>query len=142
MKKVFFDTNLWLRFFLKDNEKQYKIVKKILSLSEEGKFYSYTSSLVFLEINYVLKSFYKLSDYKILKYLTAIKKMRNITILEKTNLDKALIYFKKYKIKLSDCLLASQLKKEIVLLSFDKELTKIKEIVTKFPENFLKTISN
>lgn len=137
MKKLFLDSNLWLRFFLKDNEEQYSTVNKLLSFAEESVFRPYTSSLVFLEINFVLARIYHLSIKKILEYFKAIQQLRNITILESTDLAKALNYYKKYQIKFSDCLIASQVGKGKVLISFDKELKKILEIKTLEPKDFI-----
>ena len=136
MTKLFLDTNVWLRYFLKDNE-QYEAVEQLLHAIDEGKFLSYTSSIVFLEIVFVLGKTYNLSDDKILKYLTAIREVRNITLIEKTDSGKALHYFNNYHPKYSDCLIASQLAEGMILVTYDHEFSKIKGLILKTPAEII-----
>lgn len=132
--KIFLDTNFWIRLYLEDNPKQLKICKDLIAKIEAGGFQIYTSSIVFLEISFVLKSVYKLPFSKIVEILDSILTLRGITINDKTDIKKALKFYKKYKIKFSDCLIASQLPVNVILVSFDEELPKIKEIVVKKPQ--------
>lgn len=131
--KIFLDTNLLLRYYLKDNPEQFESVANLLLQIEEGQFKVYTSSIIFLEVSYVLKSVYKLSLPEIIDILDSIFTIRGITVLEKTNTKLALQFYKKYKIKFTDCLIASQMPKNTILVSFDEELSKIKEITLKKP---------
>lgn len=131
--KLFLDTNFLLRFYLKDDEKQFEDCRDLVSQIEEGKFGVYTSSIVFLEISYVLKSVYKLPLKEILVILDSIFTIRGITVIDRTNIKNALRFYKKYKVKFTDCLIASQIPKNAILISFDEELPKIKEIVVKKP---------
>ncbi len=141
MKKLFLDTNIFLRFFLRDNENQYQNVFRLLAKIEEGTFKPYTSSMVFLELNYVVRNIYKLPIDEILDYIDAIKKMRGMTVIEKTNSDNAISLYKKYKIKLGDCLIATQLPKEAVLLSYDADFKKVKEIKSQTPDEILQDLA-
>lgn len=140
MKKLFLDTNLFLRFFLRDNEAQYQNVYRLFSKIEEGRFKPYTSSIVFLELNYVARSIYKLSIDEVLDYLGAIKKMRGITVIEKTDASKAVSLYRKYKIKLGDCFITVQLPKGAMLISYDEDFKKIKEIKSLTPEETLQEL--
>ena len=132
MTKIFLDTNVWLRFFLKDND-QYESVYELISRIEEGKFLSYTSNIVILEIIFVLEKMYSLPVSQIFVYLEAVRQVRNITLIEKTNTSLALRYLKEYGLKYADCLIASQLARGMTLVSFDKEFLKIKELTVKTP---------
>lgn len=133
--KIFLDTNVWLRFYLKDERSQFESCQKIISQIEEGKFRAYTSSIVFLEISYVLRSVYSLPFNDVVKILESILEVRGITILNKTDTRQALDYYKKYKIKFTDCLIASQLPKDMILVSFDQDFSKIESINLKNPTN-------
>lgn len=133
MTHIFLDSNIWLRYFLQDHPQQFFLVQKLLKDIEESCFRPYTSTIVFLEVHYVLKNFYNLSLGKTLFYLEKMRETRNLTVIEETHLDKALEYYRKYKIKFSDCLIASQLPKNIILVTFDTELPRIKEINVKTP---------
>lgn len=134
--KIFLDTNFLLRYYLKDDQRQFENCKELILQIEEGKFKVYTSSIVFLEVSYVLKSVYKLLFSDITEVLDSILTIRGITIIDKTNVKIALEFYKKYKVKFTDCLIASQLPKNTILVSFDEELSKIKEIEVKSPLEF------
>ncbi len=137
MKKVFIDTNLWVRLFIKDNQEQFEKTKMLLAAVEEGSIRAYTSTIVFLELQFVLQKLYKLSHEGVIEIFEIIRKVRNITVIEKTNLDLAIKLFKLYKIKFPDCLIASQLSEDTVLISFDEQLSKIKEIEVRSPEEIV-----
>lgn len=134
MKKLFLDTNIFLRFFLRDDENQYQDVCRLFAKIEEGNFKPYTSSIVFLELNYVVRNIYKLPIEEVLDYITAVRKMRGMTVIDKTDTDKAINLYKKYKIKLGDCFIATQLPKEAILLSYDTDFKKVKEIKSQTPD--------
>lgn len=138
MKKLFLDTNIFLRFFLRDNESQYQNVCKLFAKIEEGRFRPYTSSIVFLELNYVVRSIYKLTIDEVVGYMEAVKEMRGMTVVEKTDSDNAINLYRKYKIKLGDCFIASQLPKEATLLSYDSDFKKIKEIRSQTPDETIR----
>lgn len=134
MKKLFLDTNIFLRFFLRDNEGQYQDVCKLFAEIEGGNFKPYTSSIVFLELNYVVRNIYKLPIDEVLDYMDAVREMRGMTVIDKTDTDNVIRLYKKYKIKLGDCLIASQLPNKAVLVSYDKDFKKIKEIQSQMPD--------
>jgi len=140
MRKLFLDTNIFLRFFLRDNESQYQNVYNLFAKIEEGKFKPYTSSIVFLELNYVVRNIYKLSIAEILDYIDAVKKMRGMTIIEKTDVDRAINLYRKYKIKFGDCFIAAQIPKGAMLASYDEDFKKIKEIQIQTPEELLQEV--
>lgn len=48
MTKIFLDTNVWLRFFLYDND-QFASVEKLITAIEEGKFLPSEKPTVFLK---------------------------------------------------------------------------------------------
>lgn len=138
MNKIFLDTNVLLRFFLKQGDHQYKSSLALVSKIENGELKPYTSTIVLLELNYVGSKIYKIPDSEIMFWFEAICEMRNMTLIERTDLGKALTFYKKYKIKLGDCFIASQIPKDTILVTFDKELGKIKEIQVQTPEDVIK----
>lgn len=133
--KIFIDTNLWVRFFIQDVADQYEMTKSLLARVEAGEVKAYTSTIVLLELQFVLQKLYKLSFEGVLEVFEIIQKVREMTIIEKTNFALALKYYRQYRIKFPDCLIASQLPKEIILISFDEELSRIKEIMVKKPQD-------
>lgn len=133
--KVFLDTNIWLRFLTADNETLYQKCLSLFENIERGRIKPYTSTIVLLEIHFVLAKIYQISKENILKDLSVILKTRNLTLIEKTNFPKALHYYQKYQVKLADCLIASQLPKTTTLCTFDQEFKKIKEIKIATPQD-------
>lgn len=138
--KIFLDTNIWLRYFVKDNINQYEASLKLILRAEQGEVRLCTSSIVLMEINHVAHRIYHIPKDQIIIWFKAIYKIRNITLVEKTNFDLALSFYQKYNIKLADCVIASQLPKKVTLVSFDEELSKIKEIVVKKPQEVIEIL--
>ena len=137
VKKVFIDTNVWLRFILKDEKEQFVWSKKLIEQIEEGRFKPYTSAIVFLEINFVLAKLYKITFSKIDKIIKGILATRNLIVVDKTDFKKTFVWHKKYKIKLSDCLIASSLPKGCCLITWDRELKKIKLLQVCSPQQLM-----
>ena len=140
MNKAFFDTNLWIRYILRDNEAQFKIVRMLLEQNEVGSLKIYSSAVIFLELAYVLKKVYKFLFQEILEVLNGIRATKQLIILTDSDLDLALKYFKTYQLKFSDCLIAAQIPKGLTLVSFDKDFKKIKEINFQTPAELLSSI--
>lgn len=130
MKKLFLDTNVWLRFILEDNE-QAEDCRKLITQIEVGKWRVYTSTIVMLEVNYVLSSIYKIKMSQVVVDLEAILETRNLTLIEKTDFRQALKFYRQYKIKLTDCLIAVQLPPKMILVSYDQDFKKLPVIVKK-----------
>lgn len=137
MTKIFLDTNIWLRYFLKDHQKQYDDTFLLISSIEEGNFRAYTSSIVFLELHFVLKKIYSFSDVDVEDIFSTIEQTRGITIIEQTNYKKALMWYKRYKIKFADCLIASSLSKDMTLVTYDREFMKLKNLSVKKPNDLI-----
>lgn len=59
MKKILIDTNIILRYLLRDNEKLFKIASSYFEDAEKGKSTLYIDELVIAEALWTLTSFYK-----------------------------------------------------------------------------------
>ncbi len=140
MKKFLLDTNVWLRYFLKDEPNQYKCARKMILLAEEGKFLPYVSVITFLEIHYLLLRNYGLAFDKWKKTAEAILAVRNLMVLGKIDLIGGLENHFETKIKLADCLIASGLPKVAVLVSWDRDFAKMKGINFWSPEQAVRSI--
>jgi predicted nucleic-acid-binding protein len=127
MKKYFIDTNYFLRFLLKDDEKQFNIVYSLFQKGISGEIELFTSVVVFFEIYWVLSSFYKKKKNKIIEFLKNILKLTFIDFENKIILDEAIIFFQKFNLDLEDCynLSYAKLKKANEFNTFDKILNKI-----------------
>ena len=124
---LFLDTNVWLRYFIGDDEKQLETVKNILQLANQGNLQLATSTFVLSEFIYVEMSFYKIQKKSVIEDLEAIHQVRGIWIVEKTEFSSSFAIFRtnQTSLKWSDCIIATQVPKDYKLCSFDKRLEKL-----------------
>lgn len=123
--KIFIDTNIFIRFFTHDLEEKIEECEKLFEFIRDGKIKPYISNIVVLELIFVLTRQYKFKEEIVLKAVDNLLKLRNIRIIELTKTKKALALFKKLNIKYTDCLIATQIPKGTVLVTYDKEFSKI-----------------
>lgn len=126
MKSYFIDTNYFLRFLLKDNEEQFKKILFIFKLAIDKKINLYTSVIVFFELYWVLRSFYKNNKKNCVDLLSKIIKINFIDFENKEIIQEALTLFEKTNLDLEDCYNLSYSKKINIdeLATFDKKLLK------------------
>jgi predicted nucleic acid-binding protein len=135
--KLFLDSNIWLRFFLKDNE-QYPEVVEFLKYINDNQVRAYTSAIVLMEISYILTKRYHRPITKVHQCLDMIVTTPHLGVIEFTNYQAALELYQTTKIKLGDCFIATQLPEDATLVTYDKDFNKIKNLKTITPGQFLK----
>lgn len=99
---IFVDTNYFLRFVLRDNELQYVEAKKLFLEAAKGKIELITSTVVFFEIHFVLKSFYKKDKSFLVETLSKILNL-SVVFPEKQLLQASLNFYEKSAVGLEDC---------------------------------------
>ena len=72
---IFVDTNYWLRFLIGDNTKQQAEAKQLFRQGAEGKVKLFSSLVVFLEIYWVMSSFYGKNKPEIIKILEDVLRL-------------------------------------------------------------------
>jgi predicted nucleic-acid-binding protein len=77
---VFVDTNVFLRFFVRDVEGQYEKARALFEKADAGKIKLETSGLVIAEIVWVLESFYGFTRKEIAEVLGTLLASRNLRI--------------------------------------------------------------
>lgn len=125
-RPYFIDSNIFLRFFVPDDH--HKECRSFLRDLKAGSFKGLTSTLVLVEIQYVLGSFYKFPKTKVITALESIMTVRNLTIEDQINPLLALQLYKKYSVKFVDCLIAShpQIQAgDLTIVSYDKDFDKL-----------------
>ncbi len=137
MKKIFFDTNIFLRFLIADVKEQHEECVSLIDAVQLGKWHPYTSGFVFVELNYVLTKIYKCKKAEVLKTIAKLLQMRNLTLIEKVNTSKALKLYKKYNIKLGDCFIATQIPSGASIVTYDLDFKKIKSLTTVTPADLI-----
>jgi len=126
MKKIFIDTNFFLRFLLKDIQKQHLQTKKLLLEGAERKIDLFTSLIVIFELYWVLTSFYQKNKKKVVKIILDILKLKFIELEEREILLRALKIYSISNLDLEDSynLVYALTKKANKIATFDKKLEK------------------
>ena len=90
---VFVDTNVFLRFFVRDVEAQYEKARALFEKAEAGTIRLETSELVIAEIVWVLESFYGFTRKEIAEVLTTLLASRNLKIANHTKIGHAAVLY-------------------------------------------------
>lgn len=124
---TFVDTNYFLRFLLADVEAQHVQAKHLFTQGANGETALCTSLVVFLEIYWVLESFYGKRKSELISVLSDILAMRFIEFNERELCVKALNVFASAPISFEDSynLVYASLLKASDFATFDKKLLKV-----------------
>jgi len=133
-KKIFIDTSVFIRFLTKDNNEKYEHCVKLFDQIEQGKLRPYISNIVIIEIIYVLHRQYAFPKKIVLDGIEELLNLRNLTVIELTDMKKSLALFLTLNIKFQDCIIATQIPINCSLVTYDEEFKKIKTIKTIIPE--------
>lgn len=129
-KKLFIDTNIWLRFLVKDESEQHQASAKLIEQIEQGVYQPYTSSWVMMELFFVLTKLYAHQPLPAQTIIKQILTTRSLTLIEKTSLSAAISLSQQTKVKLADCLIATQIPTGIMLVTYDHDFTKLAKHLT------------
>src|SRR3990167_9460780 len=77
---VFVDTNVFLRFFVRDVEPFYQKAKGLFEKAEKGEIRLETSEMVIAEIVWVLESYYGFTKTEIEEVVDTILETRNVKV--------------------------------------------------------------
>lgn len=126
MKRYVVDTNVFLRFFLKDSPTQYQKSKELFEKVASGNVELETLPEVLFEIDYVLKGVYKLTKHEICNILTTIIKSPDILIVYNDILLDSVERYKKSNLDLVDIYIFYYAKNHSAeVFSFDKDFSKL-----------------
>lgn len=125
MTRLVADTNILLRFLLKDNLEQFNTAREILTKVKEDKLELAIPQIVVFEIVYALDKYYGFSKVKIIDALTTIIATKNIKIQDQSSFKRALTLFGDNNLSFVDCfLVAYSEENDAKLFTFDKDLQK------------------
>ena len=87
---TFVDTNVFLRFFVRDFEPFYQKAKELFEKAEKGIAKLETSDMVIAEIVWVLESYYDFSKTEIAEIIDTILETKNITVANHSRIREAI----------------------------------------------------
>ncbi len=127
-KVYLIDTNVILRYLLGDHtEFSPKAESFMLSVSEERK-KAEILDVVTVECIYVLEKYYQVSKDKIVEKLSGILNFSGIVNSNRAETLTALLKYRDTNIDIVDCILAAYSSHSKIIISFDKDLEKLKAI--------------
>lgn len=122
MKKVFFDTNFLLRFYLADEPSLAKKAKKMIEAAMKGSLILVTDLIVVCEMVWVMDSFYQMKKEDIVEKITNFYETPGIIVINGEILPDALIAYIERNIDFTDAIIGVSAIHHNVnyLASFDK----------------------
>ena len=123
MKKIFFDTNFLLRFYLDDIPSQALKAKRMVQAAKEGQILLVTDLIVICEMVWVMDSFYDLGKEVISEKITNLYRTPGVVVFNGDILPDALSIYVRKNIDFTDAIVASSATKNHIeyLASFDKK---------------------
>lgn len=126
MKEIIIDTNVFVRFLIKDVLSQFGKAQKVFEKIEKGEIKGLVSILVVNEVVWVLENFYELKREIYIPQLLQLLLLKHLKIIEtkKSLIINTLQRMEKQKFDFTDLYL-SQIADARKVFSFDKDLQKI-----------------
>ena len=128
-KVYLIDTNIVLRYLLDDHKIHSEKVKAFLLQVSHGKRKVEIPAVVVVECIYVLEKFYTVPRNEIVESISRILNFTGIVNADRSEILEALIKYKSSNADIVDCILAAQSSPEKVVVSFDKDLEKLKAVI-------------
>ena len=125
--KYLIDTNVFVRFLVKDNEQMFKDCEHLFLSLETKMVQGFTVSHAMAELVWVLQSFYHFEKQKIVSALKSFH-IHGISIDDRLNFPLAIEFFETFNVKFIDALLASHRlvqNGKTVIISYDKDFDKL-----------------
>lgn len=125
MREVVIDTNIIVRYFIKDNPQQFLLAQKLIKDIEQNKVCGLISLLVVHETVWILENYYDLKRNEFTPRVLQLLALRNLKIIEvkKEVVVNVLAKMQLRKIDFTDVYLA-EIAKDRRIFSFDKDFKK------------------
>jgi len=101
-KPIFIDTNVFLRFFVRDVEPFYQKARELFEQAENGKVKLETSDIVIAEIIWVLESYYGFSKNEIKDVIDAVLETKNLRTANHSRVKEAITLYEAGKMDFID----------------------------------------
>jgi len=126
--KYFIDTNIFVRFFVRDSERSFRECSAVFESLAAGDFVAVTSSAVIAEIHWLLKSYYKIDKQNIVGFVVRALSLSHLKIDNRGDTALANVLFRDASVKFIDALIASHpdiQNGSMTVISYDKDFDKL-----------------
>lgn len=127
-KVYLIDTNVVLRYLLGDHPEFSPKAEAFMTDVSTGTKKAEIPDVVMVECVYVMEKFYEIPKIKIVAKLSSILNFSGIVNPDRSELLEALLKYEKYNVDIVDCILAACSSPEKVIISFDKDMKKLKAV--------------
>lgn len=125
MKTLLVDTNVFLRFFLRDIPNQFVQAKDFFEAAKRGEIKIIVCQAIIFEIEFGLRKYYHSTKEEIIRVLGTILNMPYLTTEDRPIFQESLILYAAKNWDLVDCFLVAKGHQEnATVLSFDKKIKK------------------
>lgn len=122
------DTNVILRYLLDDHKTHSPKAKAFMLQVSQGKKKVEIPAMVITECIYVLEKFYEVPRDEVVESISGLLNFTGIVNTDRSEILEALLKFKTSNADIVDCILAAHSSSEKVVVSFDKDLKKLKAV--------------
>jgi len=128
-RKVYLiDTNVVLRYLLGDHPEFSPKAEAFMFDVSQGVKKVEILDVVIVECIYVMEKYYKIPKTEIVEKLSGILNFSGIANPNRSEILEALLKYETSKIDIVDCILAARSSPEKVVISFDKDMKKLKAV--------------
>ncbi|MFZ3385544.1 MAG: PIN domain-containing protein [Candidatus Hydromicrobium sp.] len=127
---IFIDTNIFLRYFEKEDESTYRKVETLFHKIVNGNIIGISTSLVIAEVIWVLKKFYNWDKEEICNNVELILKTPNIRFNQRSVIVKAINLYKYKNINFIDAYNYSYMKANGIdeIYTFDRDFDELQDV--------------
>ena len=125
-KVYLIDTSVILRYLLEDHETYSPKAKAFMLQVSHGKKKVEIPAVVVVECIYVLEKYYAVPRNEIVESISAILNFSGVVNTGRSEILEALLKFKTSNTDIVDCILAARSSPDKPVISFDKDLEKLK----------------
>ncbi len=121
----FIDTNVFLRFLTDSGEKENsERLLRFFSRMESGDVKVFCPDLVFIQVIFVLKSYYGVNKVEIIEVMSDLLSFKGLVLKDRRVLERMLEMWQKHSGDIVDCYIAASMEKagESTIISYDKKI--------------------
>jgi len=127
-KVYLIDTNVVLRYLLGDHAEFSRKAKAFMSDVSECTIKAEIPDIVIVECVYVMEKYYEIPKGEIVEKLSGILNFSGIVNPDRSEILEALLKYQNSNIDIVDCILAARSFPEKIVISFDKDMEKLKAV--------------
>lgn len=128
-KVYLIDTNVVLRYLLGDHAEFSPRAKAFMADLSEGTKNAEILDVVIVECVDVMEKYYEIPKSEIMEKLSGILNFSGIVNHDRSEILEALLKYENSNIDIVDCILATRSSPEKVVISFDRDMEKLKAVI-------------